>query len=247
MIKILISSVALSAVILAQDIYATFNVDAHKQSNLTLSSSGIVSKIYADVGEHVKKDQLILELDSDELKTSILLAKKQVELAQLNLKYAKKAYERFAKIQDVIDEEKFDNASATYERATLELEIAKASLANKEAQLANRELKAPYDGIISKKFVELGDGVSSAKMDPLFTLITPKKQILKIDIDEKYISQIKLAQTFSYSIDSSDKKMEAKISKIYPSIDPSKRSLTLEAEVEGLKVGMFGYGYLKVD
>ncbi|QFR49580.1 efflux RND transporter periplasmic adaptor subunit [Sulfurimonas lithotrophica] len=247
MIKILITTLILTSSIFAEDIYATFNVQADKESKLTLSSSGIVKKILVDVGDYVKKDQLLLELDNEDLKTSILLEKKKIELATLNLKYAKKAYERFEQIKDVIDEEQFDNYISKYERSQIELAEAKANLAYKTAILEKTYLRAPYDGVISSKEIELGAGVSSAKMETLFTLITPKKQLLKISVDEKYLNKIKIGQTFKYTLDNSDAKKEAKISKIYPSINPQKRSITLEATASDLKVGMFGHGYLKVD
>ncbi|MCW9026349.1 MAG: efflux RND transporter periplasmic adaptor subunit [Thiovulaceae bacterium] len=247
MIKILLTTLVLNSLIFAQDIYATFNVEAAKESKLTLSSSGIVKKIYTDIGDKVKKDQLLLELDNEDLKTSILLEKKKIELAKLNLKYTKKAYERIVKIKDVIDEEKYDNAISNYERSQIQLAQAKASLANKEAQLEKTYLRAPYEGVISSKDIELGSGVSSAKMETLFTLITPNEQILKILVDEKYLKKIKVGQIFRYSVDSSDTKREAKVSKIYPSINPKKRSVTLEVLANDLKVGMFGHGYLKVD
>jgi len=247
MIKILLTTLILNAILLAQDIYATFNVEALKESELTLSSSGIVKAIYVDVGDKVKKDELLLELDNEDLKTSVLLEKEKIKLAQINLEYAKKAYDRFLKIKDVVNEEQFDKYSSDYERSKIELAKAKANLNYKQAQLEKTYLRAPFDGVISTKQIELGSGVSSAKMETLFTLITPNKKLLKINIDEKYINDVKLSQTFIYSTSNSDLKKTTKISKIYPAIDPKKRSITLEAPIDDLKVGMFGYGYLKVD
>ncbi len=247
MIKILLTTLILNSIVFAQDIYATFNVEALKESKLTLSSSGIVKKIYVDVGDQVKKGDILLELDNEDIKTSVLLEKKNIELAALNLKYAKKAYERFTKIKDVIDEEKFDNAKAAYERSQIALAQAKASLANREAVLDKTYLKAPFDGVISDKNIEIGSGVSSAKLETLFTLITPNEQILKIDVDEKYLNRISIGQIFSYNVDNSKNKINAKVSKIYPAINPNKRSITLEVPATNLKVGMFGHGYLKVN
>jgi len=247
MIKILLTTLVLNSLVFAQDIYATFNVEALKESELTLSSSGIVKKIYVDVGDEVKKGQLLLELDNEDLKTSVFLEKKNIELAELNLKYSKKAYERFTKIKDVIDEEKFDSIKATYERSQIALSQAKASLAYNQAKLDKSYLTAPFEGVISEKNIELGSGVSSAKMETLFTLITPNKQILKLEVDEKYLDKINVGQTFSYGVDNSQNKINAKVSKIYPAINPKKRSITLEVSASNLKVGMFGHGYLKVD
>ncbi|MGB5966635.1 MAG: efflux RND transporter periplasmic adaptor subunit [Sulfurimonadaceae bacterium] len=247
MIKTILIAALLSGAAMAQDIYATFNVKADKEANLMLSSNGLVKKINVDVGDSVKKGQVLLELDSDDLKTSVILAHKQIELAEVNLRFAKKAYDRFSQVKDVVDEELFDTYASSYERSKIALANAKANLAYKRALLEKTRLKAPFSGIIASKEVEVGDGVSSAKMETLFTLITPQKLKLVVLVDEKYWQKIKVGQTFTYSVGGTDKKFTTKIAKIYPSIDPEKRAITLEMPTKGLKVGLFGHGSLKVD
>ena len=247
MIKTVILTALLISSGLAQDIYATFNVQAEREANLVLSATGLVKKIHVDVGDHVKKGAVLLELDSDDLKTSIQLAKKKIELAALNLRYAKKAYDRFDKVKEVVDAAEFDKYASAYERAKIDLANAKANLAYKRSLLEKTRLKAPFSGVIASKNIEIGDGVSAAKMGTLFRLITPQKQKLVVLIDEKYWQKIKVGQSFFYRVDGREKKMESKISKIYPSIDPKRRAITIEMPTKGLKVGLFGHGTLKVD
>ena len=237
----------LSMSAMAQDIYATFNVRADKSANLVLAASGLIKTIHADVGDKVKKGQILLELDSDDLRTSIVLAQKKVELSEVNLRFAKKSYERYLKVKEVVDESEFDKYVSAYERAKIDLAKAKANLKYKRALLAKTRLRAPFSGTISAKMVEVGDGVSAAMMPTLFTLVTLQKQKLIVLIDEKYWRQVKVGQTFTYSMDGSQKKFTTKVSKIYPSIDPKRRAMTLEMPVKGLKVGLFGHGTLKVD
>ena len=247
MIKSLFVTMVLSGLLMAQSIYATFDVNADREANLMLSSSGLIKKIYVDVGDHVKQGELLLELDNYDLKTSVILAQKKISLAKLNLKYAKKAFKRFEKVKDVVDEGKYDAYVSKYETAQLELAKAKINLRYKQAILDKTRLKAPFSGVIAQKFVEEGDGVSGARMNKLFTLIDEKKQILKVMIDEKHWKRVKNGQSFSYSLDGSDEKYIGKVAKIYPAIDTKKRAITLEVLAKGLKVGLFGHGYLKVD
>jgi RND family efflux transporter MFP subunit len=247
MIKIVIFTALLISSSVAQEIYATFNVKADREANLVLSATGLVKKIHVDVGDSVKKGEILLELDSDDLKTSVTLAKKKIELASVNLRYAKKAYERFSKVKEVVDAGEFDKYASAYERAKIDLSNAKANLAYKRALLDKTRLKAPFSGVIASKDIEIGDGVSAAKMGTLFRLITPDKQKLVVLIDEKYWQKLKVGQSFFYSVDGKKYKMESKISKIYPSIDPKRRAITIEMPTKGLKVGLFGQGKLKVD
>jgi len=247
MIKTVIIAALISSAVMAQDIYATFNVNAEKKANLVLSATGLVKKINVDVGDKVKKGQVLLELDSNDLRTSVILARKKIELAEVNLRFAKKSYDRYSKVKEVVDEGEFDKYASAYERAKIERSNAKANLAYKQSLLNKTRLKAPFSGVIASKSIELGDGVSSAKMATLFTLITPNKQKLVVLIDEKYWQKVKVGQTFTFGVSGTDKKLTSKISKIYPSVDPKRRAITLEMPTKGLKVGLFGHGTLKVD
>ena len=246
MIKITVIIALLSLSVWGQEVYATFNVKAEKASNLVLSATGLVKKINVDVGDKVKKGQVLLELDSDDLKTSVKLAQKQIELAQINLKFSKKAFERYDKVKSVVDAGEYDKYASAYERSKIELSNAKANLSYKRSLLAKTRLKAPFSGVIASKNIEVGDGVSGAKMNTLFRLITPNKQKLVLKIDEKYWKKLKVGQTFVYSVDGKEH-LTSKVSKIYPSIDSKRRAITVEMPTKGLKVGLFGHGKLKVD
>ncbi len=243
--KLMIVTVMMLSSLNATEVYATFSVLAQKEASLVLAKGGVVKSIKVDVGSKVKKNQLLLELDNDDVSTSLVLAQKQIKLAKINLEYAKKSYDRFVEIKDVVDQEKFDNYSAAYERAKINLENAKASLTYKKALYAKTQLKAPFSGVIANKYVELGDGVNTSK--PVFTLITPNAQKLLLSIDEKYWKKVKVGQVFTYNVDGDSKNYSGKISKTYPSINASKRSFNVEVKAKNLKVGLFGHGKLKVN
>ncbi len=247
MIKTALMIALLGTAAIAEDIYATFNVKAYKEANLVLSSNGIVEKIHVNAGDSVARGELLLELANDDLKTSVRLAQEKIALAELNLRYAKKAYERFAQVKDVVDEELFEQYASSYERALIALSTAKANLSYQKALLEKTRLKAPFSGAIASKEVEVGDGVSSAMLETLFTLITPDIQILAVTVDEKHWQKVKVGDRFVYRVEGSAKEYEGKVSRVYPAIDSKKRSLVMEVPAKGLKVGLFGHGTLKVD
>ena len=60
----------------AEDIYATFDVVSDKESQLGLSVSGIVSTLNVNVGDKLKKDDLILSLNNTQEKNEYEIAKK---------------------------------------------------------------------------------------------------------------------------------------------------------------------------
>ena len=85
----------------AEDIYATFDVVSEKKSELGLSASGIVTTLNVNVGDKVKKGDLLLSLNNTQ-------EKNEYEIARKNAEHASKTYERYAKISNVIDKEKMN-------------------------------------------------------------------------------------------------------------------------------------------
>ena len=100
--KILILTLFIFQALFAEEIYATFDVVSEKKSELGLSISGVVGALHVNVGDTVKKGELLLSLDNAG-------EKKELEIAQRNAEHAKRTYERYAKIADVIDKEKMEN------------------------------------------------------------------------------------------------------------------------------------------
>jgi len=94
----------------AEEIYATFSVEADKSANLAFSSSGIVDDITVDVTTVVKKDDVLAKLQNDDLKA-------QLNITQTALKYAQLDYNRQLKVQNIIDKAKFDQFAFKYENA----------------------------------------------------------------------------------------------------------------------------------
>ncbi|NWF66983.1 MAG: efflux RND transporter periplasmic adaptor subunit [Campylobacterales bacterium] len=247
MVKNLFILIVLFALSLnAKEIYATFDVEAIKKSELSLSVAGVVSKIYVDIGDVVKKGDLLLELENSDFKADILVKKSQVELAQTALDYAMKSFSRYDKVKDIIDKEHFDKFEADKNIKTKELLKAKNELLLKEAMFEKTKLYAPYNGVITNRYVELGDGVNGA-MSKLFFMEDNSEVKLILSFDEKYWKDVKKGVLFKFKVDGDDTLHEGYISKIYPTIQNSNRKMKAEVITKGILSGLFGDGTIVVD
>ena len=216
----------------AEDIYATFDVVSEKKSELGLSASGIVTTLNVNVGDKIKKGDLLLSLNNTQ-------EKNEYETARKNAEHSSKIYERYAKISEVIDKEKMENY--LYDK-----EITQLNAQNKEIILRKTELRAPYDLIIAKKNIDLGS-IVLASQTKLIEVISLDDMKLVLKFDEKYWQKIKVGQTFIYKVDGSDKNYEGKITKIYPLILNETRELQAEVKVNDLLPGLFGNGMIKAE
>ena len=230
--KIILSLMLLAVSIQAKDIYATFTVEAQKSANLAFTSSGTVNSVSVEVSSLVKKGDLLAELQNDDLKAAL-------NIANTALKYTKKDYDRQMKVKKLVDALKFDSYAFKYENA-------KAQVIYQQALLDKTLLKAPFDGVIFNKSVEVGDVVSAAMIRTVFKMQSMHERKLILEFDQKYWKSVKVGQNLNYSIDGDSQKYSGKISKIYPFADSGNRKIKAEVKVEDFVVGLFGEGYIVV-
>ena len=230
--KFLISTLFMFQALVAADVYATFDVVSEKSSELGLSISGVVGSLHVDVGDKVKKGDLLLALSNAQ-------EKNEFEIAKKNAEHSQHTYDRYAKIADVIDKEKMENY--LYDRDTTRL-----TAQNKEIVFQKTELRAPYDLVVTKKNTELGNIVLGSQTK-LLTVASTHDVKLVLKFDEKYWSNVKVGQKFSYKVDGSDKKYEGVISKIYPTIVSSTREMQAEVKAVDLMPGLFGNGMISAE
>jgi len=215
----------------AEDIYATFDIEAHQSASLAFSSSGIIGKMNVDIGSTVKQDDLLAELINDDIKA-------MVEVSKVALKYAKSDYERQAKVKKLINESLFDSYVYKYDNAKVQLRY-------QETVLDKTYLRAPFDGIITAKKLEVGDVVSGQMITEVFDIQSIKERKLILKFDQKYHQKVKVGDKFEYKVDGDDTMYSGTIYKIYPTIDSKSRKMSAEVKAQNFPVGLFGDGYIK--
>ena len=230
--KTLIATLLMFQALVAGEVYATCDGGSEKSSELGLSISGVVGTLHVEVGDRVKKGDLLLSLQNAQ-------EKNEYEIARKNAEHSVKTYERYAKISDVIDKEKMENY--LYDK-----DIQLLNAQNKEIIFKKTELRAPYDLVVTKKNTELGNIVLGSQTK-LLTVESTRDVKLILKFDEKYWTKVKVGQKFTYKVDGSDKKYEGIISKIYPTILQSTREMQAEVKATDLMPGLFGNGMISVE
>ena len=230
--KVFIATLFMFNALIAGEVYATFDVVSEKSSELGLPISGVVGALHVEVGDKVKKGDLILSLDNAG-------EKKELEIAKKNAEHSQKTYERYTKIADVIDKEKMENY--TYDRDLMLLNAQ-----NKEIMVRKTELRAPYNLIVTAKNTELGNIVLGSQTK-LISVVAQNDVKLVLKFDEKYWKSVKVGQKFNYRIDGSDKKYEGVIAKVYPTVISSTREMQAEVKTTDVMPGLFGNGMIIVE
>ena len=231
--KLILASLFIASSLMADKIYATFDVEAKQSANLAFSTSGIIKQIKVDVGDKVSKNKVLARLHNEDLKASL-------NIVQTNLKFAKKDLSRQEKVKSIIDEAKYDSYQQKFQSAN-------AQVIYQQAILDKTDLKAPFDGTIISKEIEIGDVVSGQAIRTAFTIQSNSKRVIKLQFDQKYYGVIKVGDIFVYKLDGSIESKKGIITKIYPFANSKTRKIMAEVEAKNILVGLFGDGYVEVE
>lgn len=203
-------------------------IDGDKLS-LASKMLGRITNLYADEGQNVKKDELLVRLDSTDLIaqqnqafTTLKLAKDNIQLSQVNLNKAQSDFDR-AKQQyeeKIIPKEQFDHAQSSLEAAQAELGISKTKVSTAEAQLnvintqlQNTRITTPLDGVVAKRWVLQGDVVQPGQ--PIFTIYNLDSLWVTADLQETDLASIKEGESVQINVDSyPDQQFEGKVIQI---------------------------------
>lgn len=179
----------------SEEIYASFNVEASKQSKLALESIGLVQTISVEIGQKVKKGELLLALDQESEKIALENAQNSYQLALVDYEYTKSKMQKIKAVANIIDKQSYEDMKAKFDAANLNLNKAKINITYYKNILAKKELRAPYDAIIANKFIQVGEGVGGVAQ-PLIEIFSYPQSKLILSFDEKYKDKVKLGDDF---------------------------------------------------
>lgn len=236
-----------SHLVASEKVYATFDVEADRAATLTLDISGIVGNIDKDVGDVVKENEVLMTLENAQEKAALRQAEADYDVAKIAKEHAERVFKRYSKLKDVIDQERYENY--LFDKQIKEAQFARAEAALKFKRIAYEKtmLKAPFDGVVSGRRVEKGDGVSGPQLTPLYDFVNTKKRKLLLSFDAKHWDKVKAGDVFTYRVDGLESEMTGKIAKLYPVSDKKSRIIKAEVYTEGLLPGLFGDGYIEVE
>lgn len=183
-------------------------------------ASGRIAEIYVDYNSVVKKGQLLALIDQENAKATVQqreaaleIAKAQVNVEENNIKYYKKALNRISKLnaskysteKDLEAAERdYDNAVAQLALEQAQVKQAQASLNSAQTELSYTEIKAPVDGIVISKAVEVGQTVAASFETPeLFSVAEDlTKMQIEASVVEADIAKVKEGQKVRFTVDS---------------------------------------------
>ena len=166
--------------------------------------SGQISALYADFNSHVKKGQLVAQLDPTLLKQAVVQAEADAERAKADLDQAAFALSQSKRLYatKVITESDYRTAEHGWEVADAADKSARASLDRARQNLRYADIYAPIDGVVIERNVDVGQTVAASFSAPQLFLIAQDLTRMRIlaKVDESDIGQIRVGQPVSFTV-----------------------------------------------
>ncbi|MCO5234304.1 MAG: efflux RND transporter periplasmic adaptor subunit [Chitinophagales bacterium] len=147
----------------------------NREAIIASEASGRVVQVGVEEGSFVSAGQLIAQLDTDILKN-------QLKIAENNLSLAEKTAQRMNNAGSTLTEVQVDNANSQVVSLKLQIELLKK-------QISMATIKAPFSGIITSKYFEIGSLEGPGAQMAVITDINTLK--LEINVPEKEITKFK--------------------------------------------------------
>ena len=186
-------------------VMATGYIQPVEEIEVGTQVSGVIEKIYVDYNSHVKKGQLLAELDKLTLQEKLNQANAQLTSAQSDLEYARQNYNRVKKLNEVkaATDVSLEDAVNRLTQAETSEKNAKANLSQAQVNLSYASIYSPIDGVILERAVNTGQTVAASFNTPtLFTIAEDlTKMQVEADVDEADIGQVKMGQNVNFTVD----------------------------------------------
>jgi RND family efflux transporter MFP subunit len=209
--------------VIPQDVEFTANIEPWQSNSIIPALQGVrINRIYVEVGDRVRKGQLVAEMDP----TQYLQVKAQYELAKTD-------YERIKSVAEA------GGVSAQMlQQAQTQYLVSKENVENMEK---NVKLLSPINGVVTQKFIDEGNLFTST---PILQIMQMDKLKVKVNISEQYFSKVEVGKSVAISADIfPGETFEGKVSLVYPAIDAATRTFAVEITIpnasQRLRPGMF--------
>ena len=218
-----VSVVAVSSREVPQTATYTSTVQAFVKNNIAPQMAGRITKINVEIGDFVKKGQVLAEID-----------KASLQQAQLQLHNQEVELERLRALYNAGGLSKSD-----LESIELAYNVTKTQVDN---LLENTVLCSPIDGVVTARNYDVGD--MYAMSAPIYTVEQIKPVKLLVAISESDYTKVKKGDAVEIVADALPGQVfTGKIGKIYPTVDAATRTFTVEVVVNNdkkqLRPGMF--------
>jgi len=244
---IAVTSVEVVRESIVEPVLGTGTIAAHKTTDVGPRVSGIVDTIHVAVGDRVEEGAPLFRTRPVDYEIRVREAESASRLARANSQKAERDLERMQTLhgQHVASDERLDAVRTAYEMAAAQRDQTEAALAQARQNLADTVVRAPYRGVITRRFVDEG-----AMLSTMMTAGNAVVQIMKMDLvaaivqlPEAHLARVQVGTPGIVRVDGIERVYEANVTILNDRVDHLSRAFEVRLAIENsdyaLKPGLF--------
>ncbi len=209
--------------------------------------SGYVAKWIVDIGDVVKKDEVMAVLDTPELDSQLAAAQHQLTVASAEVKvreadaeFAKTTYDRWqGSPKGVVSEQEREDKKAQYAVSIAQLNAARARVSQDQSNVDRltylagfKQVTAPYDGVVTERRVDIGDLVSVGST-LLYGVAQHEKVRVFVNVPQSAATDVGVGTAVRVAASEYPNRVfEGVVARTSDSLDPRARTLRVEVDLD---------------
>ncbi len=215
-------------------------VEAVNQATVSAQTSGRVIELPFDVNDTVTQGAIIVRFTDVEQKSAKSRAQAQIAAAQASYDEAQASYKRIAEVfaRQLVARAQLDQERARRDAAKAALEAARAQLREVGQQMDYTVVRAPYSGIVTERYVQIGESVQPGQA--LLSGVSLKDLRVSVQVPQSAIAPIRAMQAAEILLEGKDsRRVAASKVTVFPYADPATHTFTVRLELPGEDTGLF--------
>jgi RND family efflux transporter MFP subunit len=206
---------------------------AYTDAPIFAQTSGYLKAWYFDIGAKAKAGQVLADIDTPEVDQELAQAQAQLKVAQAALELARVTFQRQQDLfnQKVISAEEHDIAADTYHENQATLVADQASVDRLEALEAFKVIRAPFDGIVTARDIDIGDYVAAGSGNQLFREARLSPLRVYIRVPQAFTPLVKPGAEADLRLNEfPGRTFQARVTNTAVAIDPVSRAMLVELQ-----------------
>ena len=200
-------------------------------------TNGYLLRWYKDIGAHVKKGDLLAEIDTPEVDQELSQAKAAREQIAAQLELAKSTAERWANLRksDSVSQQEADQQINAYKQSQANLAAADANVRRLQQMESFKHIYAPFSGVITQRSTDVGALITAGSVGQrgLFNVAQVDPLRVYVNLPQTYAPAVRQGIAANVELEEyPGQKFTGKVVRTADAIDPSTRTLLTEVDVD---------------
>jgi RND family efflux transporter MFP subunit len=209
-------------------------LSAYTDAPIYAQTSGYLKSWSFDIGAKVKANDVLGEIDTPEVDQALAQAKAQLKTDQSSLQLAEVTYRRnqLLFVQKVLDAQTRDTSAGTYEEDKAQVAADQANIDRLNALEAFKLLRAPFDGIVTVRDVDVGAYVANGSGNQLFRVARTSPLRIYVNVPQSDAQLVKIEMEADLTLPQfPNRTFRAQVTNTADAVDPTSRSLLTQLQI----------------